>query len=76
MNVAKYLFQSPYNSPVQVGRLDPSSKQDDSSVDASSQQFTQNSTKTQPEFKLDSATTETTQTTSTTNESQLLDLYV
>lgn len=25
MNVAKYTFQSPYPSPVQVGRLDPNS---------------------------------------------------
>jgi len=25
MNVASYNFQSPYSSPVQVGRLDPSS---------------------------------------------------
>jgi hypothetical protein len=29
MNVSSYLFQSPYSSPVQVGRLDPSTKQED-----------------------------------------------
>lgn len=29
MNVDKYLFQSPYHSPVQFGRPDPSSKQEE-----------------------------------------------
>jgi hypothetical protein len=29
MNVSSYLFQSPYSSPVQVGRIDPSAKQED-----------------------------------------------
>lgn len=29
MNVSSYLFQSPYSSPVQVGRVDPSAKQED-----------------------------------------------
>jgi len=31
MNVAQYTFQSPYPSPVQVGRLDPSSVKNSSS---------------------------------------------
>jgi len=31
MNVAQYIFQSPYPSPVQVGRLDPNSLKDSSS---------------------------------------------
>ena len=31
MNVAQYTFQSPYSSPVQVGHLDPSSVNKDSS---------------------------------------------
>jgi len=30
MQVAKYTFQSPYPSPVQVGRLDPNSVKEDS----------------------------------------------
>jgi hypothetical protein len=30
MNVTQYTFQSPYSSPVQVGRPDPSSKQETS----------------------------------------------
>jgi hypothetical protein len=29
MNVSSYLFQSPYPSPVQVGRADTSTKQED-----------------------------------------------
>jgi len=37
MNVAQYTFQSPYPSPVQVGRLDPNSvKKDSSQGDTSS----------------------------------------
>ena len=31
MNVTQYTFQSPYSSPFQVGRPDPSSKQETSS---------------------------------------------
>lgn len=31
MNVASYTFQSPYSSPVQVGRLDPSSTKQETS---------------------------------------------
>lgn len=31
MNVAQYTFKSPYPSPVQVGRLDPSSVKNSSS---------------------------------------------
>jgi hypothetical protein len=31
MQVAQYTFQSPSSTPVQVGKLDPSSVQDDSS---------------------------------------------
>ena len=30
MQVAEYIFQSPYPSPVQVGRLDPNSLKDNS----------------------------------------------
>ncbi|MBU1217720.1 hypothetical protein KJ870_04860 [bacterium] len=41
MNVSSYLFQSPYSSPVQVGRLDPSTKQEDvKQEDTKSQQST------------------------------------
>ena len=30
MNVSRYLFQSPYSNQVQVGRPDPSAKQEES----------------------------------------------
>jgi len=36
MNVAKYTFQSPYPSPVQVGRLDPNLSRESSSLSANS----------------------------------------
>jgi len=49
MQVAQYLFQSPYTSSVQVGRLDPSSTQEQSSLDTNSQAIVSN--KAQPEAK-------------------------
>lgn len=36
MNVSRYIFQSPYSSQVQVGRPDPSVKQESSSSTVSS----------------------------------------
>ena len=36
MNVSRYIFQSPYSSQVQVGRPDPSVKQEESSSVGSS----------------------------------------
>lgn len=36
MNIAKYTFQSPSSSPVQVGRLDPSSSKEAKSGSTSS----------------------------------------
>ena len=38
MNVAKYIFQSPYPSPTQVGRLDPSTKEDSSTNSSTKQE--------------------------------------
>ena len=36
MQVAKYLYQSPSSSPIQVGRLDPNSKKEEESSKANS----------------------------------------
>ncbi len=33
MNVSRYLFQSPYNNQVQVGKLDTSAKQESNSTE-------------------------------------------
>ena len=46
MQVAQYLFQSPYTSSVQVGRLDPSSSQSQGTSETNTQAFV--SSKTQP----------------------------
>ncbi|MFT7004238.1 MAG: hypothetical protein ACJAWW_001595 [Sulfurimonas sp.] len=35
MNVTQYTFQSPYNSSIQVGRVDPNSRKDASTQDSS-----------------------------------------
>jgi hypothetical protein len=49
MQVAQYLFQSPSSSPVQVGKLDTSSSQNQGSVDTNAQAVA--SSKTQPQAK-------------------------
>ncbi|WP_457750074.1 hypothetical protein [Sulfurimonas sp.] len=51
MNVAKYTFQSPYSSPVQVGRLDPSSVKDTSSSGSDTSSLLQSSNQTLQEAK-------------------------
>ncbi|MFK5938165.1 MAG: hypothetical protein QM497_07195 [Sulfurimonas sp.] len=46
MQVAQYLFQSPYTSSVQVGRLDPSSSQSQGTTETNVQAVV--SSQTQP----------------------------
>jgi len=73
MDVQKYIFQSPYSSSVQVGRPDPSSKQENSSQDtsanlaASTNQTLQNA----QDFK----TSQTSEVKATVESNQLLDVY-
>jgi hypothetical protein len=71
MNVASYLFQSPSPSPVQVGRLDPSSKQE-SSVKTETPPKDETVTKAQ-NFQA-SQTTEVTPKVESSS-AQLLDVY-
>ena len=74
MNVSKYLFQSPYNSPVQVGRLDPSSSKNTETQAQLSTSSSNISSKSQPEF----SQPEVTQEVSSENSvelTQLLDVY-
>ena len=76
MNVAQYTFQSPYSSPLQVGRLDPSSvkeeAEDTSSVNSSQSAPVVNET-------LGSAqsfeATQTSEVEPTVESNQLLDVY-
>jgi len=75
MNVTQYTFQSPYSSPVQVGRLDPSSVKEEGSVSAAS------SGQSAPVVNetLSSAqsfeATQTSEVTPTVETNQLLDVY-
>jgi hypothetical protein len=48
MNVASYNFQSPYSSPVQVGRLDPSSVKQENESTKTQQSAKENQSKSQP----------------------------
>lgn len=76
MNVQQYLFQSPYNSSVQVGRPDPSSKQEDVSNESSDQLDT-NVKQQQPEHQLSVDNEVTTESVSpvVSSSNQLLDVY-
>jgi len=51
MNVAQYTFQSPYSSPVQVGRLDPNSVKNSSSGQSDTSSLLQSSNQTLQEAK-------------------------
>jgi hypothetical protein len=73
MNVAQYTFQSPYPSPVQVGRLDPSSQNDNSqSADTSSLLKATNQTEQKAQMVQESIKSEAKPVVSTP---ALLDLY-
>jgi len=71
MNVAKYTFQSPYSSPVQVGRLDPSSTKETGSSSAN-MDFLTSTNQAQPEAK-SVQTSSKSEVTPSVNESRLLD---
>ena len=74
MDVARYTFQSPYSSQVQVGRPDPSSKQDTQSQGASSELVNDmgaSAKNTQP-----AQPTSNVETESAVVSEQLLDIYV
>ena len=71
MNVASYIFQSPSPSPVQVGRLDPSSV----ATDTGSTQSAPVVNETQAEAKSFQAT-QVQEVTPSVQEKPLLDIYV
>ena len=70
MNVARYLFQSPSSSQVQIGRLDPTSKEEDST--SSSQSAVQSKT---PEQWLEKGPSTVQNISPTVESKQLLDIY-
>jgi len=47
MNVSSYLFQSPYPSPVQVGRADPSTQQEEQKTQSNAEPAPQTDQKQQ-----------------------------
>ncbi len=76
MQVNQYLFQSPSTSQVQVGRLDPSSKETEKPAETSSQQQGVKSLQQQPAHPTQVESTNTTQQTQpTVSSQQLLDVY-
>ena len=80
MNVAQYTFQSPYSSPLQVGRLDPSSVKEEAKAETE-ESTSANSSQSAPVVNetLSSAqkfeATQTGEVTSTVESNQLLDVY-
>ena len=74
MTVNQYLYQSPSSSSVQVGRLDPSTKKEDTSSQSSSSAPNTNETQQRAESFAATQTKEVTPTVSA--DTQLLDIYV
>lgn len=73
MNVTRYTFQSPYSSQVQIGRLDPSSKQEASTT--SSDSGLTKSTNTTLQNAQSFQATQTQEVTPTVDSNRLLDIY-
>ncbi len=73
MNVASYTFQSPYSSQVQVGRLDPSSKQDSDAKETDTEIINNNSSASKAQ---NSQQVQTSEVKPTVDSAQLLDTYV
>lgn len=73
MNITRYIFQSPYPSQVQIGRPDPSAKQDISSSQPDTQILKNtNDTANKAETFLNTEKKDVKPTVNTTN---LLDTY-
>ena len=68
MEVARYTFQSPYSSPIQVGKPDPSVKKEDDSTSESLPNETQQKAK---QF----LSTQVSEVKPTVDTKQLLDTY-
>jgi hypothetical protein len=70
MNVASYTFQSPYSSPVQVGRLDPSSTKEETNTSQKAPLTNETQQKAQ-----NFASTQTQEVTPSVEATPLLDVY-
>ena len=76
MNVGRYIFQSPYSSQVQVGRPDPSVKNEEgesSKTQSSSGSFTTVNSTVQEAQVFEA--TQTSEVKPTVESNQLLDVY-
>ena len=73
MNVTRYTFQSPYPNQIQIGRPDPSVKQEQSAQNASEQllKSTNDSLANATSFQA----TQTSEVTPTVSSSHVLDTY-
>ena len=73
MNVTQYTFQSPYSSPIQVGRPDPSSQKSETTTGNSSELL--KATNTTVNEAQDFAQAQTTEVTPTVDSPNTLDIY-
>lgn len=71
MQVTQYLFQSPYSSPVQYGRVDPTSTQSASQSDAKLPSATNETANKAQAFE----STQKKEVTPTVSGSNVLDVY-
>ena len=74
MNVAQYTFQSPYPSPIQVGRLDPSSLKESSPSSQDTSSLLRSTNQTLNEAKTFEASRES-EVKPTVSNVNSLDLY-
>jgi len=72
MQVKQYIYQSPYSSPVQMGRVDPNSVKDESTTKNSDTTFTQTQTQKEAQSFQSSAKEEVKPTVSS---ERTLDVY-
>lgn len=73
MEVASYIFQSPYNSQVQIGQPDPSAKSNSQAENQNAELIQKSNTKLQEAQTFQS--TQKSEVTPTIKESSGLDLY-
>jgi hypothetical protein len=74
MTVNRYIFQSPYSNQIQVGKLDPSSQGDSSSISQEATNNTQTAKKETPSFE-NMETQKTQEVTAVEKSDVLLNLY-
>jgi len=73
MNVSSYIFQSPYSSQIQIGRLDPSTQKETSATRSGDSSLSVVNTTAQKAQTFEA--TQTKEVKASVESTQLLDIY-